>query len=231
MRQSRRTVRPKRWLRISLHACTATLIVVSLPGCLKQMLFLGLLIHGPPSIEPDFDIRTGKSMTAKGVSVAVLCEAPLELQHDFGSIDKELSKYLTFRLREHQINVVHHELVRAWLDENPKWDTPSQLGEALRVTYVIHLEVEDYSLFEKNNQNLLRGRTEGLMSVYEMNEDGTGKRIYTHYFRSQHPRLAPRSTYATTPSNFKREYLSRLSDQIGWFFYERHTGDDIPDAT
>ena len=55
MRQSRRTVRPKRWLRISLHACTATLIVVSLTGCLKQMLFLGLLIHGPPSIEPDFD--------------------------------------------------------------------------------------------------------------------------------------------------------------------------------
>ena len=222
-----------RLLRISVHITAALLVVVSLTGCLKQILFLGLLIHGPPSIEPDFESRTGKSMTAKGVTVAVLCEAPLELQHDFGKLDREIAKYLTFRLRQHQIVAVHYERVQAWLDEHPDWDSPTELGEALGVTYVIHIEIEQHSLFEKNNQNLLRGRTEGLLSVYEMSEGGGGggKRIYTRDVRARHPRLAPRSTYNTTPSNFKREYLSRLSDQLGWYFYEHHTGDDIPDAT
>ncbi|MBQ16018.1 MAG: hypothetical protein CMJ65_02710 [Planctomycetaceae bacterium] len=224
-------IRSRRLLRISVHSTAAALVVLSLTGCLKQLLFLGLLIHGPPSIEPDFDSRTGKSMTAKDVKVAVICEAPLELQHDFGKIDRELGKFLSFRLREHQITSVHHELVQAWIDENSQWDTPTELGAALKVTYVIHIEVEKYSLFEKNNQNLLRGRTEGLISVYEMSKDGTGKRIYTRDFRTQHPRLAPRSTYNTTPSTFKREYLSRLSDHLGWYFYEHHAGDDIPDAT
>tara|TARA_B100000029_G_scaffold482338_1_gene532217 strand:- start:345 stop:959 length:615 start_codon:yes stop_codon:yes gene_type:complete len=204
---------------------------MSLTGCLKQILFLGLLIHGPPSIEPDFESRTGQSMTAKGVTVAVLCEAPLELQHDFGKVDQELAKYLTFRLIEHQVAAVHHERVQAWLDEHPDWDSPEELGEALGVDFVIHIEIEKHSLFEKNNQDLLRGRTEGLLAVYEMKEAGGSKRIYTRDIRTKHPRLAPRSTYNTTPANFKREYLSRLSDQIGWHFYEHHHGDDIPDAT
>ena len=221
----------RRLLRVSIHLSAALLVIVSLTGCLKQILFLGLLIHGPPSIEPDFESRTGKSMTAKGVTVAVLCEAPLELQHDFGKVDREIGKYLTFRLREHQVSSVHHERVQAWLDEHPEWDSPVELGEALGVTYVIHIEIEQHSLFEKNNQNLLRGRTEGLLSVYEMLPDGGGKRVYTRDIRTRHPRLAPRSTYNTTPANFNREYLSRLSDQLGWYFYEHHHGDDIPDAT
>ena len=231
MTLSRRPRRLGRLLKIVVHTTAAAVVVVSLTGCLKQILFLGLLIHGPPSIEPDFESRTGKSMTAKGVTVAVLCEAPLELQHDFGKIDRELGKYLTFRLREHQVVSVHHERVQAWLDEHPHWDSPTELGKALGVTYVIHIEIEQHSLFEKNNQNLLRGRTEGLLSVYEMSDDGDGKRIYTRDVRARHPRLAPRSTYNTTLANFKREYLSRLSDQLGWYFYEHHHGDDIPDAT
>ena len=115
--------------------------------------------------------------------------------------------------------------------EHPDWDSPTELGDALGVTYVIHIEIERHSLFEKNNQNLLRGRTEGLLSVYEISENGGGKRVYTRDVRARHPRLAPRSTYNTTLPNFKREYLSRLSDQLGWYFYEHHTGDDIPDAT
>ncbi|GIS61185.1 MAG: hypothetical protein CM1200mP2_34100 [Planctomycetaceae bacterium] len=59
------------------------------------------------------------------------------------------------------------------------------------MTYVIHIEIEQHSLFEKNNQNLLRGRTEGLLSVYEMLPDGGGKRVYTRDIRTRHPRLAP----------------------------------------
>jgi len=29
---------------------------------------------------------------------------------------------------------------------------------------------------------------------------------------------------------FTREFLSRLSKEIGWLFFERYNGDNIPDA-
>ena len=49
------------------------MLLLTQAGCLKQMLFLGYLIGGPPSIEPDFDRNAKKSMTGKDVTVAVVC--------------------------------------------------------------------------------------------------------------------------------------------------------------
>ena len=226
-----RIARHKRLLRISAHSVSAVVIVLSLTGCLKEILFLGLLLHGPPSIEPEFDIRTGKSMTDRGVKVAVLCEAPSNLRLDFGKIDEHLGRYVTNWLARNKINCVHSEGIRAWVDEHPEFDTPEELGADLEVTYVIHIELRQYSLYEKNSQSLFRGSAEGLIKVYDMQPDGRGRVIYNNSFRYRYPRIQARSIYDIPEANFKREYLSRLSDQIGHHFYEWHTGDDIPDAT
>ncbi|MEZ5951106.1 MAG: hypothetical protein R3C12_18205 [Planctomycetaceae bacterium] len=63
-----------------------------------------------------------------------------------------------------------------------------------------------------------------------MDEDGYGDKIYSKEITSQYPIRAPRSTSEMSLDTFKREYLSRLSKEIGWLFFERFNGDDIPDA-
>ena len=202
---------------------------LSLTGC-NYIILLGYLIGGPPSIEPDFDVMTNKSMSDKEVSVCVVAFAPTEPKWDFPKIDHELARYVAFRLVEHDIRVVNPDQVRTWLDTHPDWDKPEEIGKALNCTYVIYIDMNDFHLYEKNSTTLFRGRAECYVSVFEMDEDGYGDKIYSKEITSQYPIRAPRSTSEMSLDTFKREYLSRLSKEIGWLFFERFNGDDIPDA-
>lgn len=212
--------------------CAALLLLpVTLTGCLKPLIMLGYLIGGPPSIEPDFDIMAKKSMTQKDVTVAVVCYAPLEVKYDFSAIDAELAKYVTYRLVQHKVKVVNPDQVRAWLDENTDWDEPSEIGKALNVKYVVYIDLESFNLWEEHSNNLLRGRAEGLVSVFEIDADGEGEKIYTKEITSKFPLAAPRQSTEVPYATFKQQYLTRLSEEIGRLFYEHYNGDDISDAT
>ena len=206
-----------------------TAVCITMTGC-NYAILLGYLIGGPPSIEPDFDVMTNQSMSDKEVSVCVVAFAPTELKWDFPKIDHELSKYVAYRLVEHEIKVVNPDQVKAWLNANPDWDKAEEIGEALDCNYVIYIDMNDFHLYEENSTTLYRGRSECYISVFEMDEDGFGDKIYSKEVNSKYPIRAPRSTSEMSLDTFKREYLSRLSKEIGWLFYERYNGDNIPDA-
>lgn len=213
------------WVRwTALWAVTAALC-----GC-NYVILAGYLIGGPPSIEPDFDRTTQKSMTDKDVTVAVVCYAPPELKWDFHKIDKKLAKYVSFRLAEHKIQAVNPDRVGAWLDRNEDWDTPVDIGRALDVTYVVYIDLHKYSLYEEDSPNLYRGRAEALISAFEIDQGGEGEKIYSKEILSKYPLAVPRSTYEVSYETFERQYLTRLSEEIGRLFYEHYNGDDIPDA-
>lgn len=203
-------------------------VILPLSGC-NYIILAGYLIGGPPSIEPDFDAMLNKSMTDKEVTVAVVCYAPDTIRWNFERIDKELEKYVSYRLASHKIQVVNPDQVRAWLDENPDWDKPEEIGAQFDTTYVIYIDLQSYSLYEKGSAILYKGRSEAIVSVFEMNGE-EGDKIYTKEITSEYPIHAPRSTSEVTYSTFKQEYLSRLSEEIGRLFYEYYNGDDIPDA-
>lgn len=206
-----------------------TALCITMTGC-NYAILLGYLIGGPPSIEPDFDVMTNESMSDKEVSVCVVAFAPTELKWDFPKIDHELSKYVAYRLVEHEIKVVNPDQVKAWLNANPDWDKAEEIGKALDCNYVIYIDMNDFHLYEENSTTLYRGRSECYISVFEMDEDGFGDKIYSKEVNSKYPIRAPRSTSEMSLDTFKREYLSRLSKEIGWLFYERYNGDNIPDA-
>ena len=208
------------------------LLPLACTGCLKPLILFGYLLGGPPSIEPDFEIMTKKSMTTKEATVAVVCYAPLDVKYDFYAVDHELAKFVTFRLAQHKVKVVHPGEVQAWLDENAdNWDEPSEIGKALGVKYVVYIDLESFNLWEAHSHDLLRGHAEGVVSVYEIDADGEGEKLYTKEISSQFPTVAPRAATEVPFATFKQQYLSRLSEEIGRLFYEYYNGDDIPDAT
>lgn len=209
---------------------TGIAAALGLAGC-NYVILAGYLIGGPPSIEPDFDALTKKSMTAKDVTVAVVCYAPTEIKWDFDAVDTEVAKYVTYRLHQHEVQVVNPDRIRAWLDENSDWDEPSEIGSAFDVDYVIYIDLEKFSLYEENSANLYRGRAEGMVSVFEIDDFDGGEKIYSKELTSRYPLAVPRSTSEVTYSSFKRQYLSRLSEEIGRLFYEHYHGDDIQDAS
>ncbi len=212
----------RRWLSV----LTALFVCASLSGC-SYVLFLGYLIGGPPSVEPEFDAQTNESMTDKDVTVAVVCFAPTEVRYSFENIDHEVAKYVTFRLIEHKIKAVPPDYVKAWLDENKDWDRPEEIGAAFKATYVVYIDLNEFSLYEEGSASLYRGRSEAIVSVWKMDEDGEAEKIFSAEKISKYPLHQPVSTSEESFTNFKARYLSRVSDEIGRFFYEYYLSDEI----
>jgi hypothetical protein len=191
-------------------------------------MLLGLLIAGPPTVEPEFDKQTKECMTDKDVTVAVVCFAPTEVRYSFDNIDHELAKYVSFRLAEHKIKVVPPDSVRVWLEENKEWDKPEEIGAAFKASYVIYIDLNEFSLYEEGSATLYRGRSEAIVSVWKMDEEGTtADKIFDMKKTSKFPQQQPISMSEETYPNFKGRYLSRLSDEIGRFFYEYSLADEI----
>lgn len=210
-------------------AVTSTLLI-SLGGC-AQAVLLGYLIGGPPSIEPDFDAMTGESLSAPETTVAVICYAPTELKWDFEKIDEEIADVVTYGLGANHIKVIRPDYIRGWIDKHSDWERPEEIGAAFDVDYVVNIEINDFGLYEDNSTTLYRGRTEAFVHVIRMDETGDGERIYTKEVDSLFPTTIPRSAQDQSFEQFKREYLSRLAESIGWLFYEHYNGDKIPWAT
>jgi hypothetical protein len=122
--------------------------------------------------------------------------------------------------------------VRAWLDQHDDWDRPEEIGEAFQCKYVVYIDLLSFSLYEEGSSQLYRGRAEAVVSVTEVDkESGDGEKIFSKEVLSRFPIHAPRSTAEVTYSSFKREYLSRLSEEVGRLFYEHYNGDDVVDGT
>lgn len=211
-----------RWLTL----VAALLLCVPLSGC-SYVLFLGYLIGGPPSVEPEFEAQTDESLSDKDVTVAVVCFAPTEVRYSFENIDNELAKYVTFRLVEHKIKAIPPDYVKAWLDENKEWDRPEEIGNALKANYIVYIDLNEFSLYEEGSASLYRGRSEAIVSVWKMDEGGEAEKIFSAEKISKYPLHQPISTSEETFTNFKGRYLSRLSEEIGRFFYEYYLSDEI----
>jgi hypothetical protein len=190
-------------------------------------MIFGYLLGGPPSVEPQFDKETKECMTDKDVRVAVVCFAPKDIKYNFESIDYELAQYVAFQLHAHKIKVVPPDMVKGWLEENKDWDKPEEIGAYFKTTYVIYIDLNEFSLYEEGSPNLYRGRAEGIVSVWKMDDDDHAEKIFNAEKTSKFPMHQPIPSGDKTYSTFKSEYLTRLSEEIGRFFYEYYTADEI----
>ncbi len=213
------------WRLIALLA-----LVACQSGCNAVML-VGYLVGGPPTTDPDFHVRTKQTLEGKNKKnvVLVYCFAPKELKWDNESVDYDIAKHVAHRLLQHKIKVIDPDQVYAWLDRNDKWRKTSEIGKHFKVDYVVHIDVKDYSLFEINSSNLYRGQADIIVNVVKMNEDKTdGHVIYTAPIKSAFPTRGPKDSGEISFGEFKKTYLSALSEEIGRLFYPMETGSEIP---
>ena len=214
--------------RISLLSTifVAALICTAFSGCNYIMVF-GYLLGGPPSVEPLFDKETKECMTDKDVKVAVVCFAPNDIKYNFESIDYELAQHVAYQLHAHKIKVVSPDMVKAWLEENKDWDKPEEIGVHFKTTYVVYIDLNKFTLFEEGTAELYRGQAESIVSVWKMDDDGHAEKIFSAEKVSKYPMHQAVSSADKTYYMFKGEYLTRLSDEIGRFFYEYYVSDEI----
>ncbi|MEO2018908.1 MAG: hypothetical protein ABGZ53_31560 [Fuerstiella sp.] len=201
-----------------------------IPGC-NYFILLGYLIGGPPQLQPLFEKETNKSFTDRNIRVAVVCYAPDDLTKFHDNIDQMLALRLATMLHAHQIEIISPDVIQAWMVNNPDWDTAAEVGAEFDVNYVVYVDITDFALYERDSTSLFRGRCEALVSVYEMNTDGSGRRIFNRDVQSVFPTEVPRSASEVSYETFRNEYFFRLADEIGRLFYPYGHGDDIVNAT
>jgi len=214
-----RVHRPLSKASVRLTAVLFSLVsLLAIPGC-NYFIALGYLIGGAPQEEPLFEKETKKSMTDKDVRVAVVCYASDELKYRFDNIDHIIASRVTNQMASKKIEMVPYDEIRAWLNENPDWDTAEDVGAEFDVTYVVYIDVSDFSLYERDSNSLFRGRCDAIVSVYEMETGGEGRRIFSRDVNSVYPLQVPRSATDVSHDTFRMEYIWRLSDDIGKLFY------------
>ncbi len=215
---------------LGVHVCMAALMVSCFSGC-NYLVFFGYLIGGPPQLEPIFEKETRKSFTDHGVRVAVVCYVDNDLKYQYDSIDHLLAVGVAARLRQNHIEIVNPERIRGWLEENTHWDTPDEIGAEFDATYVVYIDMSNFSLYEHDSRHLYRGRAEIVVNVYEMDASGEGERIFSQDLSSEFPRLTQRSASEISYDSFRTEYLLRLSEEIGRMFFPYGSGDDVGSGT
>lgn len=212
-----------------LWLVSACLLMV-MPGC-NHFILLGYLIGGPPQLEPLFEKETKKSFTDRDVRVAVVCYAPEELTKFHDNIDQLLMTRLSAMLYRNKIDIINPDAIMAWMVNHPDWDSPEEIGAEFDVNFVVYVDIAEFSLYEQDSTSLFRGRCDAIVSVYEMETDGDGKRIFNKEINSVFPIQVPRSASDVSYEQFRNDYFFRLADEIGRLFYPYQNGDDVVHAT
>jgi hypothetical protein len=207
-----------------------SLFALVLPGC-AQFVILGYLLGGPPHIEPEFDRETKETFVGNDAKVAVVCWADPQIKLKYSKIDTEVATCVARLMQTQKINVVEPDYVRAWIDEHSDWETADEIGRAFDADYIVEIELMDFDLYEPHSATLYRGQTEGYINVHKMTAAGTSEKIFTKDLGFMFPTKVPRPTLEQPELTFKREYLSRLGEEIGFKFYPSYNGDRIPWAS
>ena len=153
----------------------------------------------------------------KGKKVAVVCRPPAGLNYANSTVGKDLVQQMSKLLQEHvgKIKVVDAQKVNKWCDENT-WEEYVEVGKALKADVVVGVELEKFSIYQA--QTLYQGKANAMVRVYDC-KDG-GKVVFEKILPQT---LYPPNTFIQTSdvqeSEFRREFVGVLADQIARHFY------------
>ena len=201
--------RPSLLLAAAATVFVAGAIVVSSIGCQAGVATALYLIKGT-DVDPDY-------AGLKGKKVAVVCRQPVGLQYSNSTAGRDLAQQMSKLLQEKvpKIKVIDAQKVAKWCDENT-WEEYEEVGKALKADVVVGVELNKFSIY--SGQTLYQGKANAAVHVYDC-KDG-GKMVFEKVLPQT---VYPPNTFIQTSeiqeSEFRREFVGVLADQIARHFY------------
>ncbi|QDT30285.1 hypothetical protein [Gimesia panareensis] len=206
------------------------LVCLEASGCSLGVM-AGKLFFGDPLLTCEFTKRTNVDLSEEQKKVLVICSTPESIRSDYPSLNYDLLEQITYDLKRQGIEVQDTGEVATWLDDNGGvWNDVDELAENFKVDYIIHVDIDEFDYREPNSPNLLRGKTFGTVAAYEVHEvDGIRRAlsVFESDYTSEYPSHMPVSIEQESAKVFRKKYLDRIADQIGRFFYNYHSSEDI----
>ena len=187
---------------------------------------LALLVY--PWVDDKVPPRFKLADPDKEVSVAVVAWfGGLEVRPEVIPADAELGKVITLQLRERfaqnkeKVKLIPAEQVRSnqnRISGGGVW-SPADVGGKVKADFVVALEVNNLSLYEKNSFNqLYRGNAEIAVKVYDTRKPEGEQVVYEDFYRTEYPRSQPVDAGATSVMQFRTLFLSKIGRDIAKLF-------------
>jgi len=160
------------------------------------------------------------------VVIFTYCQ-PGDVPFDFIGADRALAEMLGRNLQQfaqdsqEKLALLPQRRVEEFKNANPNWKSMgwSSVGRRLGADYVIYLEINSMSLYEKQSNNaLFRGRASILASVTDVSkpDDPPTQQEYSCVFpNAQGPIPAGLDT---NPQQFRQEFLTHVARQLTYYF-------------
>jgi hypothetical protein len=206
-------------LRFALAAVVLIAIVAlaSFGGCQSAVATAMYLIKGT-DVDPDYS-------GLKGKKVVVVCRTVTELNYANSGVGRDLVREMSKLLKERvpKIKVVDAQKVNKWCDENT-WEEYVDVGKALKADMVVGVELERFSIHQ--SQTLYQGKANASVHVYNCKEGG--KVVFEKILPQT---VYPPNTFIPTSdvqeTEFRREFVGVLADQIARHFYSHDPYSDL----
>jgi hypothetical protein len=185
-------------------------LTLAVSGC-QLLLFTPMYLLKGLDVPADYKGLEGKR-------VVVVCRPPTSLEYRYGSVDREIAKKVGGLLSENvkKIDVVKWSDVEQWIDEQDYEDV-EQLGKAVKAQMVVEIDLEEFSL--DKGSTLRQGKANLSMTVYDM-EDG-GKDVFQKSLNEiLYPFNGGVPVQEKPETEFRREFLTIVSERIGRHFYK-----------
>jgi len=213
--------------------CVLGAAALAAAGC--NVLSLPFFIMGPEPKVPATMQQLASDDKEKEVKVVVLAAAGLETRTELVRADRDLAVLLTKHLRDgfkynnESVKVISPTKVENFKSEHPdwqKWDL-EDIGKHFEVDYLVYLEVNSLSLYEKGSNNTLyRGRAEVTVSLLDINHPD--EVVKQKYFTGLYPGQVkpPVEVSESNPLDFRRAFLDYMAEQMSWYFTSHPSNKD-----
>ncbi len=195
------------WLSSAVVLAAGFIAVES--GCTSMFATVAWVIGGDDT-PPEF---TG----LKNKQVAVVCRPMVELEYANSRSAEEIAKHVGKLLenRVRKVRIVDPRQVAQWTDEHD-WDDFAEVGKALKADMVLGIDLEGFNLYQ--GQTLFQGRARVVLTVYDIAQNG--KVVYRKKLpQTVYPPNVAIPTAERQEDEFRRLFISVLSDEIGRHFY------------
>lgn len=199
------------------------------PGCVNTLALVSKVFIGDPMQPSAFKMATGNSLSKSEKNVLLYCSSPPLVSDQFGALSTDLQQELIQRMKRHDILVMNSDAGTDVIDRIGRFDPEIVGAEIENVDYVMHVQIDGFTLLEPNSTTLYRSRSSGTVTGYEVRkeEDGTKTviQVFEQNFATEYPPNHPIPKEQTPRNVFERRAIDALADSLGASFYDVYLTD------
>jgi hypothetical protein len=180
----------------------------------------------PEAKEPPEMKQLASDDKEKEVKVVILIYDRLDPRPELAQVDRQLSELLSHQLRDlfeqskKKVTIVPPRRVDEYRNTNPSrhGPDPAEVGKYFHADYVIYLELNEMSLYERGSNLLLRGQAHISVSLVDLNnpDETPEPREFTCVYPSEGK--AQDSGPDMPLVKFRAQFLASIARRLSYYF-------------